>query len=354
MKKFFFTLLILAFASTTFFGQTKKEPNLFIVTIDGLRWQEVFQGIDKNILALKSTKGDLKNIEKIYNSRETLMPFLWNDFSKKATIYGNRKLNSKVEVANPYWFSYPGYSELLCGYVDTKVNSNAYPPNLNTNILDFLNSTKEYKNSVVAFGAWNAFGNILNAEKAQYPTFYAFKEYKNPKSKSAELINKMNQQAHKPWGDGETLDIFTHSMAMDYITTNKPKVAYISYGEVDEWAHAENYRYYLDAIKNTDNFLKEIWTYIQTTPQYKDNTVLLITVDHGRGNLEKWSDHGSDVPGANEIWFALYDPNSKKNGEQSNTELIYQKELIPSVAKLINKDFKANHPVEKPNKTITK
>lgn len=66
------------------------------------------------------------------------MPFFWGTLAKQGQIYGNRALDNKVDNANPYWFSYPGYSEILTGHVDTLINSNDYPPNPHTNILEFL------------------------------------------------------------------------------------------------------------------------------------------------------------------------------------------------------------------------
>ena len=44
-------------------------------------------------------------------------------------LFGNRTAGSKVDNANPYWFSYPGYSEIMTGYADTAINSNSYDPN---------------------------------------------------------------------------------------------------------------------------------------------------------------------------------------------------------------------------------
>lgn len=38
---------------------------------------------------------------------------------------------------------------------------------------------------------------------------------------------------------------------------NKPRVLYIAYGETDEWAHAGQYRFYLDAAKQVDAWIKK-------------------------------------------------------------------------------------------------
>lgn len=49
----------------------------------------------------------------------------------------------------------------------------------------------------------------------------------------------------------------------------KPKVLYIAYGETDEWAHASEYRSYLDAGRQVDAWLKQLWDYVQSDPVYK-------------------------------------------------------------------------------------
>lgn len=346
MKKIvaFFQILGFVLCSALVFGQNKKPERLIIVTIDGLRWQEVFKGLDNEIIANPDTKGNLKNIKTLYPNREAIMPFFWNELSKKAAFYGNRDQQSDVKVSNPYHFSYPGYAELLSGWVDEKVNSNNYPENTNLNILDILQSKKLYENQIVAFGAWNAFARIFHKSTSKFPVFEAFSTYKNDKSANVDLLNSMLKNSHKPWLGNEALDIFTHTMAMDYLKTQKPKVAFIGYGETDEWAHSENYRYYLDAMKNTDQFLSEIWNFIQTTPEYKDNTILLITTDHGRGSAKSWGDHGSDVPGADEIWFALYYPQLKSTGEIKTSKTIYLKELSPTLLRLMGIDSKELSP----------
>ena len=75
----------------------------------------------------------------------------------------------KVDNGNPYWFSYPGYSELFTGYADTSINSNSFPPNPHVTVLEFLNKQPGLKGKVAAFGAWEAFDRILNEERNGIP-----------------------------------------------------------------------------------------------------------------------------------------------------------------------------------------
>ncbi len=57
----------------------------------------------------------------------------------------------------------------------------------------------------------------------------------------------------------------------------------------DEMGHQGNYAKYLKDIKQQDEYLKELWKYIQTDPVYRNKTTLIITSDHGRGDTSPWA-----------------------------------------------------------------
>ena len=355
MKKSRFILIFISlFVFKYSFAQQRTE-NIIIITTDGFRWQEVFGGMDSAIAVQKKfNQGDSALIFKRYwaatgnQRREKLLPFLWNTIQAKGQIYGNRNFGNKVDNSNPYWFSYPGYSEIFCGYVDTLVNSNGYKTNPNTNVLEFINSQKGYKGKVAAFGAWDAFDRILNEPRSGFPVISAFDTCggKNPDTEE-KTINSMLKDSYRPFGDAECLDVFTHYEAFENLKIKKPKVLYIAYGETDEWAHEGHYKDYLEAAHHFDKWVKDIWEYIQSDPQYKNKTTLLITVDHGRGDKvkEEWTDHGSDVEGAHEIWFSVMGPDTPAKGEMKNSMQIYQKQFAQTIASFLGLKFTATHPV---------
>lgn len=355
MKKYkYIALFILLSAFQKSFGQSHAE-NIIIITTDGFRWQEVFGGMDSAIANQpRYNQGDSNYIFKKYWSdsvaerRRKLLPFLWNTVAVNGQIYGNRRFGNNVDNSNPYWFSYPGYSEIFCGYVDTLVNSNSYKNNPNTNVLEYINKQRNYKNKVAAFGAWEAFNRILNEPRCGFPVIAAFDQCggENPNEKER-LINSMLKDSYKPWDEDECLDVFTHYEAMEHLKKHSPKVLYIAYGETDEWAHAGQYKSYLESAHQFDKWVKDIWDYIQSKPQYKNNTSLFITVDHGRGdkNKDQWRDHGSDIPDSHEIWFGVMGPHIPAKGEMKNRQQIYQKQFAQTIASLIGINFTAEHPV---------
>ena len=345
--------LTLILTSAVTFSQTAE--NIIIVTTDGFRWQEVFGGMDSAIANNKKfNQDDSALIFKKYwakdpmERRKKLMPFLWSTIEKNGQIYGNRNFDNKVDNANPYWFSYPGYNEIFTGYPDTAINSNSYKANPNTNLLEFINKIPKYKNKVASFGAWDAFDRILNEERSKIPVYSAFDRVGgiNPSIKE-QTINTLAQDAYKPFGDEECLDVFTYYAAFNYLQTKKPKVLYISFGETDEWAHNGFYRDYLNSAFMVDKWIKDLWYYLQTSTIYKNNTALFITTDHGRGDAKKeeWTSHNSKIKDSHEIWFAVMGPGISAKGEIKKPVQYYQKQFAQTMASLLGLRFACEHEV---------
>lgn len=360
MKKLLFVLPVFFLFD---FVNAQKTENIIIITTDGYRWQELFGGMDPKIADNKLFfQGDSAGIYKSYwaadadSRRKKLMPFFWNTIATQGQLYGNRWLGNYVNVSNPYKFSYPGYSEILCGFVDTAVNSNEYKPNPNTNLLEFFNKQTKYNGKVAAFGAWGAFDRILNEERSGFPVISAYDECggKNPTA-NQKLINAMLRDGHREWKE-ECMDVFTHYEAMEELKVKKPKVLYISYGETDEWAHGAKYSFYLTAANQFDAWVKQIWDHVQSDPQYKNKTTLLITTDHGRGDIvkEKWTSHGKAIEDADQIWMAVIGPDTPPIGEVKTKTQIYQKQFAQTLAKIMGQTFKAEHPVAEEIKSVIK
>ena len=125
-------------------AQKLKTENLLIVTTDGLRWKEVFNGAEWDLLTDKRYNStDSLTLGKMFwdsateERRKKLMPFFWSTIAMHGQLYGNRELGNKMNVKNKYRFSYPGYNEIFTGYPDSLINTNDFPPNPNENVLEF-------------------------------------------------------------------------------------------------------------------------------------------------------------------------------------------------------------------------
>lgn len=344
MKYIYF--LALAFSVCIAHAQTKTE-NVIVVTLDGFRWQEVFSGADSVIINSEKFTEDRKGMnEKFWATtaderRKKLLPFFWNTIAQQGQLMGNRWHNNFVNNANPYWFSYPGYNEIFTGNPDTAVNSNDKRWNKNENVLEFINKQKGFENKVAAFTSWDVFPWILNEDRSKIYVNSAF-ETAGFNSPTFKLLNEMQQTTTRFLGDGVRPDLLTFYFAKEYLKTYKPRVLYIGFDETDDFAHAGKYDYYLQSAYMVDQLIADLWGWIQIDPNYKNKTTLIITTDHGRGDVKKeqWTSHGTKVPDAGQIWMAVMGPDTEAKGEVKTAAQLYQKQIAPTIAALLGFDFK--------------
>ncbi|CAL2078227.1 lipoprotein precursor [Tenacibaculum sp. 190524A02b] len=364
MKK---VILYLLAITPLFFGcntQKAKDTNgtvknidasqkVFLITLDGLRWQELFTGADSLLINNTTYTKDTSYLKAKYWKKEsverrtTLLPFFWNSIAKKGQLYGNRTYNNKVNVANTHWFSYPGYSEILCGYADNdRINSNDKKNNPNQTILELTNNLPAYKGKVGAFGSWDVFPYIINEERSKIYVNAGYKEAIGDNLTAKEnYLNQLQKQAIQPWSSVRQ-DVFTHNYALEFIKKEKPKLMYISYGETDDFAHDGDYTHYLLAAENTDAMIQQLWNYCQSNPFYKGKTTFIITTDHGRGTepLESWKSHGLNltyhgktynINGSDETWLAVIGPNVSSKGEVKTEAQLYNNQIAATIQDIL-------------------
>lgn len=352
---------LMVFSVHGFTQKTNHQPkNVVLILIDGYRWQELYRGAEKDLLLNPkfNTMDSLQRMKEFWSDninerREKLMPFTWNYVVNHGQMYGNRDLGNNVNVKNPYWISYPGRAEVLGGFVDLKINSNSYGINTNSNILEFLNHQKEYKEKVVTFACWSATGRCLNKPNSKMLINVPWKNsdgqmiWENIEGENLTneevLANQIQHWAPKVFGDDERLDFEVYALAKSYIQSSHPKVIYIDFGDTDEYAHDEKYDSYLLDAHNLDAMIQHLWEMMQKDPFYKDNTDFYIVPDHGRGTGNEWTSHDSEIPHSNETWFLAWGPGIKHLGVVDSREQIYQDQYAATISKLLGFEYSAGN-----------
>ena len=345
---------ILLFVLLQFFciqlpAQQPAPKNVFIITTDGMRWQEVFGGADEKIITDPDFVKDTALTREMYwagspeERRKKLMPFLWSTIAGKGQVHGNRYYNNKVNVSNPYKISYPGYNEILTGYADPFVMTNKSNRNKNVNLLEYLNKQPAYHGAVAAFCSWNVFPYILNEERSNIPVNGGY-ELAEEEMGAFNIINRVQDSVQNK--EATRYDQLTFLHAKEYISRHHPKVMLLGLGETDEFGHKGEYDNYLQQANNVDKMIAELWYMVQTDPFYKNNTIFIITTDHGRGSRPaRWYSHSMLTKGSGETWLAMIGPGIKPVGEMKSNTQIWQKQIAATVAELLHQDFEANHPV---------
>ncbi len=328
-------------------AQTPKTENVFLITLDGLRWQELYQGGIDSLMNDNEYVKDTAELQQLFGAetisekRVKLMPFFWKTIGRQGQLYGNRRHGNKVDLTNFFWFSYPGYNEILTGFSDPAINSNNKVWNPNITVLEWFNNKPEFNGRVAAFGSWDVFPYIINEKRSGIPVNAGFEPAQGFDLTDRELfLNQLQKRIPSPWATVR-LDAFTHHFALEHIKKKHPKLVYISYGETDDFAHDGRYDHYLKSAYQTDQMIRELWQYIQSDLFYAGKTTLLITTDHGRGDSPKseWKSHGKTFEGSNAIWFAVIGPDTAPLGEVKTSGQLWQNQVAKTVAAFLGYDY---------------
>lgn len=334
-----------------------KTRNLIVVTTDGLRWQDVFRGADKNLTnkdnggvpdeaALLAKFGADTPTER----RSKLMPWFWSHLAKNGQILGNRDLNSTIDCSNAMYFSYPGYNELFTGHADPEIKSNKPVLNPNINVFEWLHGQPGFRDRIRIYLAWDVIAWALNTSRSGIPVWTSTSNVpEGSKVPSHPIIERLRDDTTAIWAE-EHYDSFVHASAVESLKRDKPRVMYISYGETDEWAHARRYDRYLEITHRLDGWIRELWETAQSSPEYCDSTTLVVTTDHGRGDdAETWINHGEKIPSAVGIWFAALGPDTPALGERRDTPRLTQSQVASTIAGLLGQDYPKAFPEAAPS-----
>jgi len=341
----------LAFVAILPAGHAAQAPrsNVVLITLDGVRVQEMFGGLDEAVARSVVKDGraeDTPAWRRFWAAapdarRRKLMPFLWDTLlARHGTIVGNQALGSVMRVTNTHWFSYPGYAEIATGAAhDAEIDSNDNRRNPFPTVLEIVRRELGLEpRHVATFASWETFRWIVEHEEGATTVNAGLQRYVHP-DHDLQVLSEWQFEARTPW-DGTRHDAYTWRFARAHLQTYHPRLLWIALDETDDWAHDGRYDRVLDTLSRVDAALSDLWTWLQQDPEYKGTTTLILTTDHGRGRtVEDWRNHGKDVQGAQDIWLAIAGQDVTRRGEAQNLPPLYQNQIAATIGRLLGVDF---------------
>ena len=326
--------------------QSPATRNVVLVVIDGARWQEVFRGGDCALMTKAQGVEDTLQLRASYcrstadSARAALFPFLWGTVARQGVLLGDRDQGSDAHISNTMKFSYPGYNEILTGTADPRIDKNAYGPNPNVTVFEWLAHRRGFEGGVRAWGTWDAFDAIFNEARAKFPVRSGWEPpFPHARDAVEGELDTLWATTTRYWSD-MPYDAFLQRAALQSLKRDRPRVLFVGFGESDEWAHERRYDHYLGSLHDADGYLAGLWRTLQSMPSYRGKTTLLVLCDHGRGRTtEKWTDHGRDVDGAEEIWFAALGPGVPRIGVVKDGPPMVQAQVAATLAALVGESW---------------
>ena len=335
-----------------------KTRNVVLIISDGVRWQEVFSGADPALLKEKTlggwtTESELRHkywADDPRERRKRLFPFLWGTVATRGQLFGNQNAGSVARVTNPMWFSYPGYNEMASGVADPRIDRNEFGPNPNVTVFEWLNSRPQLRGKVEIFGTWYAFHDIFNGTRSGLP-IRAGETLVDASDRSprGQLLTELYETTTRLEGV-DPYDSFLHVALREHLKTHHPRVLFVGYGDTDSWQHLGRYDLLVETAHAFDAFVADLWSQLQALPEYKDQTTLIISTDHGRGSGPvEWKDHGVEEKGSENIWIAVLGPDTPPLGERRQVGEVTQAQIAATIAALLGEDFRSYKPAAAPS-----
>jgi hypothetical protein len=116
-------------------------------------------------------------------------------------------------------------------------------------------------------------------------------------------------------GSGYRHDSLTFKRTLNVLSAEHPKLALLSFREPDYSAHQNNWDAYIQGIRNTDEYVYQLYNFINKDSFYRGRTTMIITNDHGRhldGVADGFVSHGDTCMGCRHVSLLAWGPDFKK------------------------------------------
>ncbi|MET0792030.1 MAG: alkaline phosphatase family protein [Polyangiaceae bacterium] len=246
------------------------EVVVVIVTIDGVRWHEVFEGVDPRLaeahgLPLSGVVG-----------AADLTPNLHRIVATHGAALGAPGHGAPINASGPNFVSLPGYAELLSGRRVTDCKDNLCTSSGRRTLFDdFAAASARDAAQAVAFTSWPDIAKVAS-ERGPFAEPTA------------------RPPSFRP-------DALTADLAIQHLRERAPKFLFLGLGEPDEFGHQNDYAGYLRSLRYADQRIGEIDQILQDLAALGTRTALFVTADHGRA--DSFVEHGAKFPESARVWL---------------------------------------------------
>jgi hypothetical protein len=281
--------------------------NVVLVTLDGVRWQEIFGGLDPKLARAADLPSGVA-------PAADLIPNLHRLFFEEGVVLGDPQRGEGIFASGPYFVSLPSYIEIMTG-APSGCGGNDCRPEIPWTIAEEVAHRTPGSGGVAVFSSWERIARSV-------PGSGVF------------------LRAGRPFGDDSTAfpgngeyrpDRDTAALGMEHLKAHKPRFLWIALGDTDEWAHRHDYRGYLDALRFADTFIGDLSAELARMGEYGARTTLLVTTDHGRD--ENFADHGG--PASAGVWLMARGEAVPRRGVAVPTKRRYLRDIAPTISALL-------------------
>lgn len=309
----------------------RAESAVVLVVLDGVRWQEVFEGANRSLGRRYGPSSFA------WASPSALMPNLQRLIDTNGAAIGAPGSGASISASGPEFISLPGYREIFAGKPDPTCSRNdcAHPPG--RTIVDELSDVSGPEDAAVV----SSWPNIARAASSDGSRFvlssgrrlvqHAAALRSNPTV--ASLLDRGARTSSWP-GEGDYRpDAFTAGIALGYLESRRPRFLFVGLGDCDEYAHHGDYKGYLEALRASDAFLGDLEATLDRMGARGRHTTVLVTADHGRAY--DFTDHGGRYPESGRVWLAAFGDDVRARGRVTASRRHTLSDVAPTIRALL-------------------
>jgi Metalloenzyme superfamily len=308
-----------------------RTRNVIVITIDGARWQEIFNGVD----AARARDAKLPPCDVV--AAETLLPNLHRYFIEGGVAVGAPG-HAPMVASGPNFVSLPGYREIFTGRPST-CTSNFCGAIGERTLLDELRAQQQLAPEQIAvITSWERIARAAALEPDAIAisagrTHGARRELLRVSPAASLLFDQASAaHAYPGWLDYRP-DRYTAALALEYVVHERPRFLFVGLGDTDEYAHRGNYEGYLAALAAADRFVGQLMEALAAQGEYGAETAVLVTADHGRA--ANFSSHGGGAPESSRVWLLAAGGAISPRGLVDASRVTRLADIAPTVRRML-------------------
>jgi hypothetical protein len=337
--------------------EERAESAVILVVLDGVRWQEVFDGADRAFARQRRAN------QFAWDNPRDLMPNLYRLIDgapangSNGIAIGAPGHGAEISATGPQFISLPGYLEIFSGKPDFRCGRNDCVPAPMRTIADQVRDASGV-DDVSVIASWPNIARAASSDSdrggdAQSGasrfvmtagrSLVHGQEALRADSLTASLVDQGARATAWP-GEGDYRpDALTRRIALRRLAVARPRFMFVGLGDADEYAHRGNYRAYLDSIHESDAFLGDVLATLRTMGARGRHTTLLVTADHGRAR--DFVDHGRQFPESGRVWLVAAGGDVQARGLVSASRRYTLSSVAPTVRALLGISEGAGEPI---------
>jgi len=297
-----------------------RDGRVVIVTVDGVRWQDVFEGSDPAL-------GGEPRL-----SRETLMPRTHQLVATRGVALGaTRDGCGTVHTAGLSNVSLPGYIEIFTGHASRCLDNKC--DGVAGSVLD--EAARARVDGVASIGSWDVLAKAVSggASDALVSAGRSWPDSASATGRLAELVAVGASADPYPGHGGYRPDAATAAIALEYYRAARPALFHVGLGDTDEYGHRMDYGSYLTALRRADALIGDVADVLDTMGEQGAKTTVLVVPDHGRSS--DFRDHGVFRPESGRAFVLAFGGGIAARGIACPTRDVTLADIAPTIRALM-------------------